>query len=906
MTDAMEQELRLALDIADSLVSTKIELLKSNAANIAGYLVRAETAGEMTGIMESMLDDYADFLSLTVLDQNGIIADFGVSVCTAAGYDNSVYMKRALTGEVDISTTHYDDGHDHFVIHIFVPMGRDRVLSATIPAMIFSDLISGFKLWNTGSIFIVDEEATMIANVRDHLVYNRFNFITDSADDPGMRGAGSVFSDMLDIDEGSGSYYYDGQRRLSVYKRVSSANVGWHIGVVAPYNESPMQNVLGGMLFASLLFLASGVIVSIFFSRIAIKPFVKIQEQNSVLAELNDEIQEQAEQIHSALTQTEKANSAKSDFLASMSHEMRTPLNAVIGLSELVLEDSGISKTVEANLEKIYGAGETLLSLVNDILDISKIEAGKFELNENEYDVPSLINDTVTNNIIRIGEKPIEFILSIKDDLPALLFGDELRIKQVLSNLLSNAIKYTKQGTVELGMDCSREGETVWLTAWVKDSGMGIKPEDIGNLFSDYAQMDIKSNRKVEGTGLGLPIAKKMTELMNGTITVESEYGKGSVFTIRIEQKHVTDVTIGAEVSETLKSFRYSNHKRRKNAKLSRISLPNSHVLVVDDNATNLDVAKGLMKPYGMRIDTAPDGAQAVYAILAEDGRYDAVFMDHMMPGMDGIEAVRRIREIGSDYALNIPVIALTANAITGNEKMFLAKGFQDFLPKPIDLSRLDAVIRQWVRDKPGKRTRTETPVKESPVSFDGHHVEGVDLAAGLERFGGDGDAYLRVLRSYVLNTRNLLVPLGNTADLNGYAITVHGIKGSSRSVCASMAGDLAEALEKAAKDGDADAVERMNRRFTEMIVKLLDELEMMLEEISGSIDKPKKSSPDKELLGKILEGCRVYDMEAVESAVKELERYEYESGGELVRWLWENVQQFNVEEMIAKLEGAT
>ncbi|MCL2792328.1 MAG: ATP-binding protein [Spirochaetaceae bacterium] len=627
--------------------------------------------------------------------------------------------------------------------------------------------------------------------------------------------------------------------------------------------------------------------------------------------EMTSNLQKAADELKTALMDTQKANDAKSDFLANMSHEMRTPLNAVIGLSELALEDSGINKDVETNLEKIYSAGETLLSLVNDILDISKIEAGKLELIESAYDTPSLINDTVTNNILRLGEKPIEFILNIHDDLPAKLYGDELRVKQVLSNLLSNAFKYTKQGTVELGVDCVRENDVVWLIAWAKDSGIGIKAEDIGNLFSNYTQMDTKSNRKIEGTGLGLPIAKRLIEQMGGTITVDSEYGKGSTFTVKIKQKYVAAATIGLEVAKSLKSFRYSDHRRNKNAKFARIKLPYARVLVVDDNATNLDVVKGLMKPYGMQIDTVMSGQQAIDAMRMENVKYNAIFMDHMMPGMDGIEATEKIREIGTDYAKNIPVIALTANVIAGNDKMFLSKGFQDFLSKPIDISRLDAVIHYWVQDKKMKNEKwkiekedTSESVSDSQSLILNFQFDGIDLKAGLERFGWDSGAYLQVLRSYTTNTRNLLGSIKEVSreNLKDYAITVHGIKGSSRSICANLVGDIAEALEKAAKEGDFEYVCEKAPDLVQAIAKLLENLDEMLVKISAEAHKPIKSKPDKDVLVKILEACYTFDMETIEAAVKELESYEYETNGELVYWLWENVQQFNVDEIIGKL----
>ncbi|MCL2741967.1 MAG: ATP-binding protein, partial [Oscillospiraceae bacterium] len=262
---------------------------------------------------------------------------------------------------------------------------------------------------------------------------------------------------------------------------------------------------------------------------------------------------------------------------------MRTPLNAILGLTGLCLEGGEMDAETGANLEKIHNAGDMLLSIVNDILDISKIEAGKMELVAVRYDVPSLINDAVTQNILRIGEKPIEFRLDIGTDMFAALHGDELRVKQIVNNLLSNAIKYTDEGHVELSVHCERDGDAVWLTARISDTGKGIRPEDMGRLFADYSQLDAESNRNTEGTGLGLPITKSLAEMMGGTIEVESEYGKGSAFTVRLRQGFVSDVHIGEDVVRNLRRFVYSDDRRGKDSKVRYVRMPYARVLVVDD-----------------------------------------------------------------------------------------------------------------------------------------------------------------------------------------------------------------------------------------------------------------------------------------------------------------------------------
>jgi len=627
--------------------------------------------------------------------------------------------------------------------------------------------------------------------------------------------------------------------------------------------------------------------------------------------EMTLNLQKAATELKAALLDTQKANNAKSDFLASMSHEMRTPLNAIIGLTWLSLENERLDPEIHANLEKIHNAGTSLLGIVNDILDISKIESGKLELVPIEFNVASLINDTVTQNLLRIGDKPIELKLDVDKNLFVSLYGDELRLKQIINNLLSNAIKYTIEGQVELSVGCARDDNTVWLTIKVSDTGLGIKKEDIGRLFDNYSQLDTLNNRKIEGTGLGLPITKKLCELMHGTVSVESDYGAGSVFTARLKLVFVTDAIIGPEVVSSLNSFRYTDGRRADDMRLKRIRLPNARVLVVDDNPTNLDVARGLMKPYGMRVDCVDSGQKAIDAICTESDRYDAIFMDQMMPGMDGIEAVRRIRALSADYAKNIPIIALTANAVVGNEDLFLSKGFQAFLSKPIDITRLDAVIRQWIRDNgkeqlPVEAERPDENRNKEVSLLSGKEVTGLDIESGIKRFGGDEEIYISILRSYAANTKGLLdtMEVVTSDKLNNYEINVHSVKGSSFGICADVVGKLAKELEYAAKTGDLSYIGSRNHIFLETARKLISDIDDMLLSLESDNPKPIKDKPDGLIVSRLISACESYDMDEVDAAMAEIAEYRYEADAGLVDWLQENIDLMNFDEIIEKLSG--
>ncbi|MCL2162035.1 MAG: ATP-binding protein [Betaproteobacteria bacterium] len=606
----------------------------------------------------------------------------------------------------------------------------------------------------------------------------------------------------------------------------------------------------------------------------------------------------------------EDAAEEKTSFLANISHEMRTPLNAIIGLSELTLHRNNLLPEAADNLEKIHSAGMTLLGIINDLLDISRIETGKFELIPAEYDVPSMINDTRNLNILRIMDKPISFQIALDETLPSKLIGDELRVKQIFDNLLSNACHYTEKGNIEWSISWEQDADKIWIISSIKDTGIGIQEKDIEKLLSGHHR-DFHNAPNVHGSGLGLVVARRVAEAMNGSITVSSTYGEGSTFTVRFQQQNTSSPPIGSAVAETLKgryAKSYASRKRLYAMKFTRIAMPYAKVLIVDDVPTNLDVARGILKPYGMQVDCVSSGIEAIERIRDPKVTYDAVFMDHMMPEMDGIEATRIIRkEIDSEYARNIPIIALTANAIVGNEEMFLKNGFQAFLSKPIDVMRMDLILRQWVRNKereqsdesfvdcsmPTHETAQEPDRIDHADEEEIPRIDGIDLQAGLNYFAGNKDIYLSVIRSYVDNTTRLITQLCNVTEetLADYAINIHGIKGSSYGIKASEIGEQAEELEHAAKAGDFQHVSRSTPLFIRNAEKLLGALSGLLE-VDTTEAKPSRHAPDEALLNQMEKAAENFRIDELEEIMKSLECSEYETQAELLIWLREKVNQ--------------
>jgi signal transduction histidine kinase/CheY-like chemotaxis protein len=383
------------------------------------------------------------------------------------------------------------------------------------------------------------------------------------------------------------------------------------------------------------------------------------------------------------------ANQAKADFLAHMSHKIRTPINAILGMDEMILRESTDTE-ITNYASQIQTAGASLLAIVNDILDFSKIESGKTEIIPVEYDTASLFYDLITLTKLRAEKKQLNFQVQISPEIPSRLFGDEIRIKQVITNFLSNGIKYTHKGTVTLTANVERnEDNSVSLVVKVRDTGIGIRQEDIPKLFTSFERLDKEQNRHIEGTGLGMAISKQLITAMNGEIQIESQYGEGSIFTAIIPQT-IVDATPMGDLEQRLK-----NQEKSSQPYLPDYTAPDASILVVDDNAVNIAVVSGLLKKTKVAVTSAASGEQCIS--LVKQQHFDIIFMDHLMPSMDGIQTLEKMNGMPDNLCQTTPVIVLTANAISGAKERYLSAGFADYLSKPVEPIKLDALMLKYL-----------------------------------------------------------------------------------------------------------------------------------------------------------------------------------------------------------------
>ncbi|MDR2731176.1 MAG: response regulator [Treponema sp.] len=555
-----------------------------------------------------------------------------------------------------------------------------------------------------------------------------------------------------------------------------------------------------------------------------------------------------------AKEQAIQANKEKSDFLAKMSHDVRTPMNAILGITEMQMQNGALLPEIQEALDKIYNSGSMLLGIINDILDLSKIEAGRLEITPSKYDVINLINDTVLVNVMRYNSKLVEFDLHVDENIPSTLSGDEIRIKQILNNLLSNAFKYTDVGRVSLSVSINikEEKNEADLIFHVSDTGHGMTAEQIAGLFKEYTRFNTDANRGVEGTGLGLNITKQLVNMMKGTISVESEPGKGSVFTIRLPQGLTGSAALGREVTKNIRQFHQGSLPHMKKApKIVREYMPYGKVLIVDDMEINLYVARGLLAPYGLSIETALSGYETINKIK-NGASYDIIFMDHYMPKMDGIETVKNIR------ALNYtkPVIALTANALTGQDELLMANGFDGYISKPIDISQLNTMLNNFVRDKyPVEVIEAARRQAAFMVKTGTKLVSYKELSAVFMR---DAEKAVSVLEAIHINNYR------RNADIQVFVLTVHAMKSALANIGETALSAVASNLEQAGRENNIAVIKDGTPIFMESLKGLISKIRQEDEDnednnaVSDMRDDARKFLSEKLLA--IEKACSVYD----------------------------------------------
>ncbi|WP_051533416.1 hybrid sensor histidine kinase/response regulator [Anaerovibrio sp. RM50] len=580
------------------------------------------------------------------------------------------------------------------------------------------------------------------------------------------------------------------------------------------------------------------------------------------------------------------ATEAKSSFLSNMSHEIRTPINAILGMNEMILRECE-ERNILGYSENIKTAGNTLLSLINSILDFSKIEAGKIDIIPVEYDLSSLLNDLVIMVKARAEKKNLSINLDFDTETPRLLYGDEVRIKQIIANILTNAVKYTERGGVTFSLGFERiEGaeDKVVITVAITDTGIGIKAEDMGKLFSKFERIEEERNRNIEGTGLGMTITKMLLDNMDSKLEVASVYGEGSTFSFRLEQKVVKWEPLGdykASYAESLKNQKKYHEK---------FTAPEAHVLVVDDNPMNLMVFKSLLKQTRMQIDMANDGNECL--LLTKDKKYDIIFLDHMMPGKDGIETLHELKQQRRNINRQTPTVCLTANAISGAREKYIEAGFNDYLSKPIDSGKLeDMLIKYLPKEKiekamveePRAETENMTELPEMLNPLQGQ--DWIDVHTGIKN-SGDIEAYLPLLQIFYESMEERAEEIEGfyeAGNIKDYTTKVHALKSSARLIGAMEFGEEAQRLENAGKANDLDYIQSHNETFMENYRSFKEPLAMVF--VSQEEEKPEADMDFLEsVYEEICSAAEEHDAETLEAIFTEMEEYAMPEG-EQQRW---------------------
>lgn len=616
--------------------------------------------------------------------------------------------------------------------------------------------------------------------------------------------------------------------------------------------------------------------------------FLSVESPDSILIEKLDEEKKRAD----------AANNAKTAFVANMSHEIRTPINSVLGMNEMIMRESK-EDNIRQYANDIQSAAQALLGIINDILDIAKIETGKMEIVPASYELRDFLYNVVNMMSLKAQAKGLELDVFVDADLPNQLEGDDIRIRQILVNLLNNAVKYTHNGKVTLFVTKkSWENGTTNIEFVVKDTGIGIKEEDIKKLFIAFERIEEKRNRNIEGTGLGINICVQLLEMMNSSLQVESNYGEGSTFSFVLEQKVLGQEPVGE-----------FDMKKKRELELNKyqavFTAPEARVLVVDDNAMNRKVFCNLLKQTRIQVDEANGGEKCLQ--LVQEKHYDLIFMDHMMPGMDGIETLHAMKNMEDNMCKETPVIILTANAVVGAKENYLKEGFDAFLSKPVEPDKLERMIYEMLPQhlvQKGENVVEEemTETIEFPI------IDGVDFAYGRIHFPTDHDLLesmgmlYRMLKSEAEKLKEFYEKIESEEGLNSYRIQVHSMKNSAAIVGIVSLSGMAKVLEDAARNKQKDTLYAMTPIFLEEWCKYKEKLSVLF-----ANDTKELQQCDREtlisLLNSMKQATEEMDITAMDNIMAELEGYQYEPAiAEKMEQLATFVTQFDIEQTMEQV----
>lgn len=615
----------------------------------------------------------------------------------------------------------------------------------------------------------------------------------------------------------------------------------------------------------------------------------KERKKTSALLQAKEQLEQKDVELQDAMKAAKKAEDARDIFLANMSHELRTPINTILGLNELIIRESQDEAIKEYALD-IRQAGSILLTMVSDILDFSKLEAGQLQLMEGIYDISSLLNDLINSISIQLRKKKLDLVLDIAKDFPYKLMGDEIHIRQIISNLLSNAVKFTEEGKITLHLGWRQlEKDEIEIDVIVKDTGIGIKEQDMPKLFGAFQRMDSTVRSKGKRTGLGLAITKRLIEMMGGELEVHSVYGKGSAFSFKVVQHVVDSTPLGDFEKQYKESLRSRENYQQK------FIAPLGRILIVDDNAMNLAVAQGLLKQTRLQIDVASSGEECLELIKRKT--YHLICLDHMMPVMDGVQTLHAIRAMEGNPSKDIPVIALTANAVAGAREFYINEGFQDYLTKPIDADKFENMLIEYLPDNVvyltedqdmGREYEKEDAEMALSIKESQLYMMGFNIRNGLKYMNGDKALYGKVLHDFhtiLKEKEEALQDFLKKGDMPGYAIIVHSLKGNARNVGADDLADEAFTLEKMSKAGQLEDVEVRSPILFSMMRNMRDSLKVYLdhEEKAESVKEVeedttvKKITEDdwKKALQELADRLDDFDADSVNEKLKDLKRYD-------------------------------